>query len=258
MVPILMYHQVSDRVPPSYARYTVTPRAFDGHLRLLRTLGYRSIPLSAVAARPASGIPRRAVAITFDDGFEDAVRCAGPLLAKHGMTATFFVVPSLLGRTSEWTRATRGCEMPLASAGAIRELVAAGFTCGSHTMTHPRLTELDEATCRAELRDAKDRLEDLLGVAVSEVAYPFGAVDATIVRIAAECGYQAGCTTEKRLALAGDDPLLLPRVHVRGSDSLADLMCGVCVGRAVREQAQVVMARAAAWFTVLSGAIPPE
>ena len=62
--------------------------------------------------------------------------------------------------------------MPLLDAGALRELVAAGVTIGSHSWTHPRLTALDAAALHDEVVAAADRLEQLAGVTVSHLAYP--------------------------------------------------------------------------------------
>jgi peptidoglycan/xylan/chitin deacetylase (PgdA/CDA1 family)/CelD/BcsL family acetyltransferase involved in cellulose biosynthesis len=52
------------------------------------------------AGRP---LPRRAVALTFDDGYRDNLDLAVPLLEELRLPATFFVVPGLLsGETRAW------------------------------------------------------------------------------------------------------------------------------------------------------------
>ena len=89
-VPILMYHQVTAHVvPPSFRKYTVTPRAFVAQIQMgwLRTAGYRPVTLDHLdAARlGASPLPRRAVVITFDDGFRDCVEYALPILEARGL-----------------------------------------------------------------------------------------------------------------------------------------------------------------------------
>ena len=124
-----MYHQVAPIAPSAYFRYTVTPAAFARQMRMLVALGYRAMPLAGLLAARTAGmpLPHRTVVITFDDGFADAVRYATPVLVRHGLTATFFVVTGLLGKTSEWTRQRRGIEMPLADVPALRDIAAAGF-----------------------------------------------------------------------------------------------------------------------------------
>lgn len=233
MVPILMYHQVARPAPAAYAHYTVTPVVFARQMRVLAACGYRSVSLECLGRTRAAGlpIPKRTVVITFDDGFQDAIRHAVPVLAKYGFTATFFVVAGLIGRTSEWTRARRAIEMPLADLGALREIDRAGFTIGSHTMTHRRIADLTEDEGRRELHESRQRLEDWLGRTVRDLAYPYGSASESVRRLAADCGYLRACSTIEGLSPQTDDPLMLRRVHIAGGDSLGDFTCRLRTGR---------------------------
>jgi O-antigen biosynthesis protein len=237
-----MYHQVSSIPLPPYARYTVTPTAFARQMRVLATLGYRSISLDRLLAARAAGtdLPKRSVVITFDDGFADALRHAVPVLARHRLTATFFVVAGLLGKSSEWTRRKRGLEMPLADADTLRALLADGFTIGSHTLTHRHLTELPDSECRYELSESKRRLEDALRREVHHLAYPYGSTNDGVRQNAADCGYRTACATTEGIATAWDDLLMLPRLLVSGSDSLADFVCRLRTGHELKALAHRV------------------
>src|SRR3954453_9198946 len=77
-VPVLMYHLVSDEVPPSFDGYTVTPSQFAGQMRALTRLGASSISPDElrVAHQDGRSLPPRPVVITFDDGFRDCLRHA--------------------------------------------------------------------------------------------------------------------------------------------------------------------------------------
>jgi peptidoglycan/xylan/chitin deacetylase (PgdA/CDA1 family) len=237
-----MYHQVAPTVPAAYSRYAVTPSVFARQMRTLIALGYRTITLEQLLAARTSGtpLPKRSVAITFDDGFADAVRYATPELVRHGFTATFFVVAGLIGRTSEWTRRRRGIEMPLAHARALRDLVEADFTVGSHTITHRPLAELKESECRYELCESKRRLEDALGCEVHDLAYPYGSTNDPVRQATGECGYRTACSTTEGLSSSTDDPLMLRRVHITGGDSFADFICRLGTGYALRKVVQRV------------------
>jgi len=237
-----MYHQVAPTPHPAYFRYTVQPAVFARQMRILAALGYRSVSLARLRAARNGGEPlsKRSVVITFDDGFADALRCAAPILVRHGFTATFFVVAGLLGKTSRWTRERRGIEMPLADARALRDLAASGFTIGSHTMTHRPLAQLEPSECRAELDESKRQLEEVLQREVCDLAYPYGSTNTFVRHIAAECGYQTACSTMSGVSSAADDPLMLRRIEVAGSDSLADFVCRLGTGQTIRDAVQRV------------------
>lgn len=233
-VPILMYHQLAPRPAPEFQRYAITPRRFAAQMACLSLMGYRTVGLDAVLER-RDALPRRPVVITFDDGIDGCCEYAMPVLRARRFTATFYVVAGLVGQRSRWTRSEIGIELPLMDWPALHTLTAAGFHVGSHTMTHPRLPTLSPAACREELAASRRLLEDGLGREVADLAYPFGAFDASVRSVAADAGYRSACSTRARLATADDDRLALPRVNVYGHDSLLDFACRVWSARSARE-----------------------
>jgi peptidoglycan/xylan/chitin deacetylase (PgdA/CDA1 family) len=237
-VPVLMYHEVSPSPHPAFRRYTVTVRAFTRQMRWLAALGYGTIDLDTlVRARQGRGaLPRRPVVITFDDGFQGCADHAVPVLRAHGFTAAFYLVTGLVGASSRWLRAELGMELPLMDWGTIRALAAEGFQCGAHSVTHPRLPGLDPSRRRAELVDARKRLEDELERPVLHLAYPYGAYDAAVRAATAEAGYVTACSTRAGLSGADDDLLALRRVTVYGHDSLLDFACRLRAGTTLRDR----------------------
>lgn len=250
-VPILMYHQVSAAPPAAYTRYSVTPAQLARQIRWLSTLRYTSLNVDQLM-RCRTGLapwPERPLAITFDDGFRTAVHHALDVLPRYGFTATMFLVAGRLGGTSTWTR-HRGVEMEVADWTLARDCVAAGFSCGAHTMTHRRLVDLDKAECVEELTAARRRLEDGLGIPVVHLAYPFGSTNHDVRTRAAAAGYVSACTVVPRLSNDCDDPLLLPRVPVLGMDSLSDFICRLHTARPLRQSVRDGIRRvAASWRT---------
>src|SRR5690348_14461190 len=87
---ILCYHSVHSSKWFSSA----SPELFDTHLEWLK-LNCDVVPLGKLVEACAVG-SRPTVAITFDDGYLDNFEYAFPLLAKHRLTATFFVTVGLL------------------------------------------------------------------------------------------------------------------------------------------------------------------
>jgi peptidoglycan/xylan/chitin deacetylase (PgdA/CDA1 family) len=61
------------------------------------------------------------------------------------------------------------------SPDGVRELAAGGLvSVGAHTVTHPVLSALPPDDAAQEIRQSKQDLEQILGVAVTSFAYPFG------------------------------------------------------------------------------------
>ncbi|MGH7555885.1 MAG: polysaccharide deacetylase family protein [Longimicrobiales bacterium] len=223
-IPILMYHEVGERVDPRFRKYTVTPARFAAQVGWLAGKGYSTIlPDQLLAGRRGQAeLPARPVMITFDDGFADSVRHAVPVLSSLGFTAVFYVVTGLVGKTSRWIQSELGLELPLFDWSAAKELEAGGFRCESHTVSHPRLARLEPAACRRELVDSRMALEDRLGREVRHLAYPFGSYDDRVAAIAHEAGYVSACTSDIGLSAATDRPLALRRVLVSGEDTPLD------------------------------------
>ena len=226
-VPILMYHEISPNPHPLFRKYTLTPEAFASQMDWLRRLGYATVSLDTlVSSREVKAdLPSRSVVITFDDGFRDCVRYATPILLARGLTATFFLVGGLVGMHSRWLMPKLGVDLPLAGWASLRGLLAAGFACGGHGLTHQALATLTVDQCRRELVESKLRLEAELGEPVDHLAYPYGSYTAEVRQLAGEVGYHSACSVRGGLSGPDDDVLALRRVPVSGEDSLLDFLC---------------------------------
>ena len=252
-VPILMYHEVSERRVSGFEKYSVTRRAFTSQMRWLASTGHVTIALDQLLGhyRTRTPIPERAIVITFDDGFRECAAHAGPIMASHGFSATFFLVAGLMGRSSEWLRLERGISLPIMSWDDARALEQSGHRCESHTMTHVRLAEAAPDACRDEMARSRSIIEDALGHDVHHLAYPFGSHNERVRAIAAECGYESACTVSMGLSMPDDDSLALPRVPVLGTDSLVDFISRLGTAHTVGD-------RLAAFARTLTGrATPP-
>lgn len=246
-IPILMYHSVTSQPAPVFRKYSLSPAAFAAQMRWLALADYVPITLDALllARRGQLRLPRRAVVITFDDGFQDCVDCAAPILQARGFTATFFLVAGLVGRSSRWLVAERNVELALMDWPTARRLESAGLHCGAHSLSHPHLAELDRAACRAELLDSKLMLEDELGHAVNHLAYPYGSYDDEVRSVAADCGYLTSCSVRIGLSDEDDDLLALHRIPVSGQESFLDFLTRLYTSRTLREALRAT--GAAAW-----------
>ncbi len=237
-----MYHEVTPRPARSFRKYCVSPAAFAAQMHWLWLGGYVPVALDDLLAarRGQRRLPRRAVVITFDDGFQDCAHYAAPILQSLGFTATFFLVAGRMGTTSAWLLADRGLSLALMDWPTARRLEAAGLCCGAHSMRHPHLAELEAADCRAELLDSKHMLENELGHVVTHLAYPHGSYNETVRAVAADCGYETACSVRIGLSRDDDDLLALHRVPINGNESFLDFVSRLLTSRALRESLRAV------------------
>lgn len=81
----------------------------------------------------------------------------------------------------------------------VKEMAAAGMEFGSHTVTHPILSNLSEPEITWELTTSKRQLEQMLGTPVTAIAYPVGrafAFDERVCALAQQAGYRLGISFE--------------------------------------------------------------
>lgn len=93
------------------------------------------------------------------------------------MTGTVFVISDLIGKKYNGH--------PMMTERMLASLSSKGWEIGSHTRTHPNLTELSDLEVSAELIDSKRRLEDVVSTKILGMAYPGAAYDARIKSVAA-------------------------------------------------------------------------
>ena len=97
---ILLYHRVAT-VGHDRFGLCVPPDLFAAHMRHL-TQHWRPMSLRQMVDAMAGGnIPKGAISLTFDGGYVDHLTTVGPLLAKHGLPATFFVTTGHLAQSHE-------------------------------------------------------------------------------------------------------------------------------------------------------------
>lgn len=221
-VAILMYHLVDHPTARGESRLCCSPSQFCQQMAWLHASGKAIVPLTdvVVTARGEGRVPANAVAVTFDDGYAGFYEYALPVLREFAIPATMFAVAGRVGGHNDWKADNNLPLRSLMSAQQLRELPDLGIAVGSHSMTHPRLPELDDGALEEELTGSRKRLEDLLGRPVSHLAYPYGHYDPRVIESARRAGYLGACSTRSGFNVTGVDPFSLHRIDVYGYDSL--------------------------------------
>ena len=191
-----MYRAVEAEGPPR----TLVETHTSSDVRLLPPAERRRAIRAAVTGMkqwPAADVAR------FESRLGEALAGANIDLASHGDD-----------RFMDWQDAAR--------LAPPSPLVAAAHGC-----SHLPLTTLPPAKAEHELREARARVQAVLGRQVTAIAYPNGNYDDTVVRLAGQAGYRIGFTTQRGLVSGGDDPLRLRRlnVHEASTRSLPEFLC---------------------------------
>ncbi len=215
-IPILMYHQID--VPPPRGTplrgLVVAPGAFARQMRLLKALGYQGLSMRELEPYLKGERQGRVVGITFDDGYQNTLHNALPVLRKYGFSATCYAVSSMIGAMNSWDLNIGVAQKPLMTCKDWRAWLGAGMDVGSHTCTHADLNAIDMGEAERQIADSKRELEKQLGCEVRHFCYPYGRFNAIHRRMVGDAGYITATTTHRGRVHAGDDLLTLDRMMV--------------------------------------------
>jgi peptidoglycan/xylan/chitin deacetylase (PgdA/CDA1 family) len=104
-------------------------------------------------------------------------------------------------------------ERPLSPA-EVAEIAHRGFAIGSHSRTHPILTEETEGRARMEIEESRRTIGEWIGGPVRHFAYPNGNASDVTEAITRRAGYEAAWTTLQLWVAAGENEHRLPRVQI--------------------------------------------
>ncbi len=99
----------------------------------------------------------------------------------------------------------------------IRQLLAVGMEIGSHTISHPKLSQLPAESSWREIAESRRDLENALGVPVWAIAYPFGGTDSVSDRemqTAEKAGYDCAFVNFGGRFRNNTSWFGIPRVHI--------------------------------------------
>ncbi len=179
------------------------------------------------------------VLITFDDGYASWQNVAIPILEKYHLKALFFVNSGLVERAHNETDsatfmrdALRITPRPALTLQGLHVLKDAGHTIGGHSRNHADLTKLSPQELCSEIEEDKCALEKILGVSVTEFAYPFGMsyhVNESVISAVQFAGYTSAYTAISRFA-QGSQTFCTPRMCIE--DNLTPRMLTIWINGA--------------------------
>ena len=208
LVPILTYHFLS---LTRSNNMTVQLTEFERQMSYLKRNSYQVITLEQMVKflEHKGGVPRKAVVITFDDGWRTTYDFALPILKKYGFPATLFVYTDLIN--SHKSALTWEQVRKLAQSGVV------DIQC--HTKSHRNLNMKPKenlkgylAALETELVKSRETIKQKIGKECEFLAYPYGATNHLVAAMAQKTGYRAAFTVRR-----GSNPFFSDNFRVRRS-----------------------------------------
>ncbi len=193
---ILCLHYIGQK-----RRLAITPEQLDAIVAREKEQGRRAGTL-------ADALDATRFVLTFDDAHRSLLDVAAPRLRAWGVPAAVFVPTDFVGMSDE-----------VMSWDDLRALRDMGWTIGSHSRTHVRMSwrlyDEDEAAHARRLDDecarSREILEEKLGIAIRDFAYPYGDFTPAARAAVERAGYTRAFTVNESLEWKGD-MLAMPRL----------------------------------------------
>lgn len=212
VIVILMYHTVG--VPKDF--YSVDPAEFERQIDYLKE-NYAIVSLDEIVGfvKNSKKIPRKCVALTFDDGSQDLYANVYPYLRKNNLPATVFVTTGYVEKN--WPFDNRN-HFKMLAWKQIEEMSNNNIEFGAHTVSHPDLERISLEEAKREILCSKIELEEHIKKRVRFFSYPSASHTQEIVDIVMSSGFEAavggGGTVGERAKI-----FVLNRVQVDSSVS---------------------------------------
>ncbi|MHC1682073.1 MAG: polysaccharide deacetylase family protein [Clostridiaceae bacterium] len=202
-IPVLMYHSINDNDPSN--TLVVPTNQFRAQMQFLKDQGFTTIDLNELNTYLKTGkkVPKKSVAITFDDGYLDNYTNAYPILKELDFKATIFTITDAVDKHPNFI-----------TSAMIKEMSKNNISIQSHTVHHVELDKLSYDEQLKELKDSKDYLDKLLNQHTNAICYPVGRFNDDTIRAAKKAGYKLGFTTKPGYGKLSEGPFSIHRVRI--------------------------------------------
>lgn len=236
---VLMYHMISEHLPKNKSKFNrlrVKPNEFEKQLNWLSKNGFQSFTLSELI--DLEEVPEKSVVITFDDGYEDNFSKALPLLKKYGFKATVYIVLNRFDQNWATDKDLNQSSSELNSEKMlsneqIKEMIDSGLIeIGSHTLDHVNLPKLAFNEKIIQIKESKEKIEEIFNITCNSFAYPFGFFDKDSIKIVEEISYSNATTTVNGVFdKTKYSNFEIPRIMVSGRQGLFSFILKMKKGR---------------------------
>ena len=215
-----MYHGTPLTNPTS--KYSIRADRFADHVNYLKTNGWHTALARDLTEGHFEQLPNKTALLTFDDGYADNYEGAFLPLLEQEMTATWFITTQCINDYAQWM--VPNCpETKMLDENQLNEMTKEGMEIGAHTCSHPDLTTISYTDQCVEVLNSKNRLEEIIQEKVISFAYPYGRLNDDAIKSVRAANFELAFTVKPGFYNAQEDPLLVRRVTIFSSDSVATL-----------------------------------
>jgi peptidoglycan/xylan/chitin deacetylase (PgdA/CDA1 family) len=206
---------VSVSIPPSVVTMTV--------FHVLESDGFLELDDATLTHTPLTEektFEPSIVTITFDDGRLDNYMNARPILDAANIKGSFYIITEKMNDSQEWDYYMNPVQ--------VKELYDYGHEIGSHTVTHPDLTEISFFDLAYEIVGSKQDLSNM-GIIADTFVYPYGKgeADEYVRQVVADAGYVGARGVESGYNLRNSDTLALRVQYITRDTTTEDFQSWV-------------------------------
>jgi glycosyltransferase involved in cell wall biosynthesis/peptidoglycan/xylan/chitin deacetylase (PgdA/CDA1 family) len=222
---ILCYHAIEDLSGTVSKPYGIPPDHFRAQIRVLQKNGYQFISGGEFVRflNGESGLPKRALLLTFDDCYQSLSDAALPILADLGVPAVAFAVSEKIGASNDWDDHLGAPKLALADAASLRELERSRIAVASHSRSHPNLTTLSAEELGSEVNQSLGELRSKELRPIALFAYPYGEHDQRVRNAVQVAGFEVAMTTESGIVGLDSNRYRLSRYEIMAGESMLRL-----------------------------------
>lgn len=197
--------------------YSVSSKQFDSQIKWLKQHHARFLTLNEVIKYKKKGkFPKRSVWINFDDMNQDIYDNAYPILKKHKVPSTGFVITQHVGSQDFHN-------LNLININQLKEMKDSGlWEFASHSNNlhdlqkhdKPKFLTVPQKQLTEDIKDSNQYLHQTFNINNKAIAYPYGQMNRSSIPAVKKAGIKYGFILEEKPITPNTNNYLLPRILV--------------------------------------------
>lgn len=225
-IPILMYHKIPESDINTQHQIFVTQKNFEKHLQFFKKNKFKTLTFNELEKFKTGQIswkyfPKKPLILTFDDGYEDNLTFAAPLLKKYDFKAQVFLLADPKIKSNIWDTKPTDSSSPhveppaiLVSGSDRLKWLSSPFEVGSHGFEHQKISTMSTEQMNQELSGSKTALENEFKCPISVYAFTYGDTTPEAQQAAQAAGYSYAVNTDTGGFLIEENPYAIFRVNI--------------------------------------------